>query len=144
MVVFKKHDSVPSARYSSVCNVLRQWRIWLIPTYRVYRLYDNYYTCKSLSLQFGLSLGSSSVLLAANTTHVSENNSTQIFTCSPLLINSAKFSRQNSRFVEISRSRRLNFGSHSNVTSVRIPSIPMLTCAALNTSGLLSGETEIS
>ena len=28
-------DSVPSARYSSVCNVLRQWRIWLIPTYRV-------------------------------------------------------------------------------------------------------------
>ena len=43
MVVFKKHDSVPSARYSSVCNVLRQWRIWLIPTYRVYRLYDIYY-----------------------------------------------------------------------------------------------------
>ena len=41
MVVFKKRDSVPSARYSSVCNVLRQWRIWLIPTYRVYRLYDN-------------------------------------------------------------------------------------------------------
>ena len=40
MVVFKKHDSVPSARYSSVCNVLRKWRIWLIPTYRVYRLYD--------------------------------------------------------------------------------------------------------
>ena len=34
------YDSVPSARYSSVCNVLRQWRIWLIPTYRVYRLYD--------------------------------------------------------------------------------------------------------
>ena len=33
-------DSVPSARYLSVCNVLCQWRIWLIPTYRVYRLYD--------------------------------------------------------------------------------------------------------
>ena len=33
-------DSVPSARYSSVCNVLRQLRIWLIPTYRVYRLYN--------------------------------------------------------------------------------------------------------
>ena len=33
MVVFKKRDSVPSARYSSVCNVLRQSRIWLIPTY---------------------------------------------------------------------------------------------------------------
>ena len=28
-------DSVPSARYSSVCNVLRQWSISLIPTYRV-------------------------------------------------------------------------------------------------------------
>ena len=34
------HDSVPSARYSSVCNVLYLWRISLIPTYRVYRLYD--------------------------------------------------------------------------------------------------------
>ena len=40
MVVFKMRDSVPSASYSSVCNVLRQWSIWLIPTYRVYRLYD--------------------------------------------------------------------------------------------------------
>ena len=39
MVVFKMRDSVPSARYSSVCNVLRQWSILLIPTYRVYRLY---------------------------------------------------------------------------------------------------------
>ena len=33
-------DSVPSTRYSSVCNVLRQWNIPLIPTYRVGRLYD--------------------------------------------------------------------------------------------------------
>ena len=33
-------DSVLNARYSSVCNVLRQWRIWLNPTYRVYRLDD--------------------------------------------------------------------------------------------------------
>ena len=40
MVVFKMRDSVPSASYSSVCNVLRQWSIWLIPTYRVYRLND--------------------------------------------------------------------------------------------------------
>ena len=40
MVVFKMHDSVPSMRYSRVCNVLRLLRIWLIPTYRVYRLYD--------------------------------------------------------------------------------------------------------
>ena len=37
MVVFKMCDSVPRARYSPVCNVLRLWRI---PTYRVYRLYD--------------------------------------------------------------------------------------------------------
>ena len=48
MVVFKKRDSVPSARYSSVCNVLRQWRIWFIPTYRVYRLYDISLTVVSL------------------------------------------------------------------------------------------------
>ena len=40
MVVFKIRDSVPSASYSSVCNVLRQWSISLIPTYRVYLLYD--------------------------------------------------------------------------------------------------------
>ena len=42
MVVFKMRDSVPSVRYSSVCNVLRQWSISLIPTYRVYRLYDRW------------------------------------------------------------------------------------------------------
>ena len=36
-------DSVPSASYSSVCNVLRQWNIPLIPTYRVYRLYYRLY-----------------------------------------------------------------------------------------------------
>ena len=40
IVVFKMRDSVPSARYSSVCNVLSLWRISLIPTYSVYRLYD--------------------------------------------------------------------------------------------------------
>ena len=42
MVVFKMHNSVPSASYSSVCYVLRQWSISLIPTYiyRVYRLYN--------------------------------------------------------------------------------------------------------
>ena len=33
-------DSVPSVRYSPVCNVLRQWKTLLIPTYRVYGLYD--------------------------------------------------------------------------------------------------------
>ena len=30
-LVFKMRDSVPSASYSSVCNVLRQWSISLIP-----------------------------------------------------------------------------------------------------------------
>ena len=33
MVVFKMRDSVPSLRYSPVCNVLRQWKTSLIPTY---------------------------------------------------------------------------------------------------------------
>ena len=54
MVVFKMRDSVPSARYSSVCNVLRLWRISLIPTYNIestdsmitwgyiYRIYRGY------------------------------------------------------------------------------------------------------
>ena len=37
-------DSVPSMSYSSVCNVLSQWSISLIPTYRVYRLYDTYHS----------------------------------------------------------------------------------------------------
>ena len=35
-------DSIHSPRYSPVCNVLRQWKTSLIPTYRVYRLYDSY------------------------------------------------------------------------------------------------------
>ena len=34
-------ESVPSARYSPICNALRQWKTSLIPIYRVYRLYDN-------------------------------------------------------------------------------------------------------
>ena len=33
-------DSVPSPRYSPVCNVLRQWKTSLIPTSKVYLLYD--------------------------------------------------------------------------------------------------------
>ena len=37
-------DSVPSARYPAIYNVLRQWKTSLIPTYRVYRLYDTYAT----------------------------------------------------------------------------------------------------
>ena len=47
IAVFKMRDSLPSASYSSVCNVLRQWSISLIPTYRVYRLYDNVYGNKN-------------------------------------------------------------------------------------------------
>ena len=30
-------------RYLGICNVLHIWYIRAIPTYRVYRLYDNYY-----------------------------------------------------------------------------------------------------
>ena len=40
-------ESVPTARYSPVCNVLRQWKTSLILTYRVYRLYDIYKTEKT-------------------------------------------------------------------------------------------------
>ena len=35
-------ESLPIARYSPVCNVLRQWKTSLILTYRVYRLYDKW------------------------------------------------------------------------------------------------------
>ena len=35
-------ESVPIARYSPDCNVLRQWKTSLILTYRFYRLYDIY------------------------------------------------------------------------------------------------------
>ena len=38
--MFKMRDSLPSVRYSPICNVLRQWKTSLIPIYRVYRLYD--------------------------------------------------------------------------------------------------------
>ena len=41
-------DSVPSASYSSICNVLHLWSISLIPTYRVYRLYDKEYNVSLL------------------------------------------------------------------------------------------------
>ena len=65
MVVFKIRESVPSARYSPICNVLRQWKTSLIPIYRVYRLYDiliiiitfPYSTC--ISSFFGSSIPSS-------------------------------------------------------------------------------------
>ena len=40
-VFFLMRDSVPSPRYSPICNVLRQWKTSLIPTYRVYRLHDS-------------------------------------------------------------------------------------------------------
>ena len=45
MVVFKMRESVPTARYSSVCNVLRQWKTSLILTYRVYHsmIYHTWY-----------------------------------------------------------------------------------------------------
>ena len=45
MVLFKMSDSAPSVRYSSICNVLHLWRICLIPTYRVYQLYDRSKSC---------------------------------------------------------------------------------------------------
>ena len=34
-MVFKMRDSVPNASYFSVCNVLRQWSISLIPSYNI-------------------------------------------------------------------------------------------------------------
>ena len=41
-----------STRYSSVCNVLRQWNISLIPTYRVYQLYDTQLNVNIVHIQY--------------------------------------------------------------------------------------------
>ena len=46
-------ENVPTARYSPVCNVLRQWKTSLILTYRVYRLYDILYFFVSMGGPFG-------------------------------------------------------------------------------------------
>ena len=60
-------DSVPSASYSSVCNVLRQWNIPLIPTYRVYRLYDShdFMSCAEMTSKVGVAHKISSALTRA-------------------------------------------------------------------------------
>ena len=59
MMVFKMRDSVHSARYSPVCNVLRQWKTSLIPIYKVYRLYDiiYFYICTYELVQLHLLQG---------------------------------------------------------------------------------------
>ena len=62
-------DSVRSASYSSVCNVLRQWNIRLIPTYRVYRLYDTYVCI--VKCVYGISCSWSLLLLHNNVGSVS-------------------------------------------------------------------------
>ena len=55
MVVFKMRESVPTARYLPVCNVLRQWKTSLILTYRFYRLYDIHFMYKVNTLAYKLS-----------------------------------------------------------------------------------------
>ena len=47
MAMFKMCDSVHSARYSSIRNVLRLWSIWLIPNVND----DAYVLFKSIELQ---------------------------------------------------------------------------------------------
>ena len=41
MVVFKRRDSVPSASYSSVCNVLCLWSLSLIPIWPIIECTDS-------------------------------------------------------------------------------------------------------
>ena len=41
MVVFKRRDSVPSASYSSVCNVLCLWSLSLIPIWPIIESTDS-------------------------------------------------------------------------------------------------------
>ena len=49
-------DSVPSARYSSVCNVSRLWSISLIPTYRISAI-DNLFRLGVQNVSLSLTLG---------------------------------------------------------------------------------------
>ena len=57
-------DSLPSARYSPICNVLRQWKTSLILTYRVYRLYDEKLVVADKCLKVsGLSIKSRSSII---------------------------------------------------------------------------------
>ena len=44
-------ESVPNTRYSSVYNVLRQWSTWVIPTYKVYRLYDTLSCAENINVR---------------------------------------------------------------------------------------------
>ena len=73
MVVFKMRESVPTARYSPVCNVLRQWKTSLILTYRVYRLYDKtpeIPICKERGNGYELFLGTKIVFIKISLQHV--------------------------------------------------------------------------
>ena len=65
--------SVPSARYSSMCNVLRQWKTSLIPIYRVYRLSDNYNKYKK-HLKMNKEIGMILPPKRVNTSGVGESN----------------------------------------------------------------------
>ena len=67
MVVFKMRESVPTAGYSPVCNVLRQWKTSLILTYRVYRLYDILlYNCMACELSKMREYTSHSIVIKFN------------------------------------------------------------------------------
>ena len=74
-------ESVPIARYSPVCNVLRQWKTLLILTYTVYQLYDIYiynyiyiYTRPKKHLEIEQRSKDAAVKKRPNTSGVAKNN----------------------------------------------------------------------
>ena len=71
-------ESVPTARYSPVCNVLRQWKTSLIVTYRVYRLYD---IGPMLSLQMPEEPRGMTISRAEDTTRVIGSSSSYTLAC---------------------------------------------------------------
>ena len=74
-------DSLPSTRYSPVCNVLRLWRICLIPTYRVYLLYDITASLKTGSYYTIIpSLGFPSIVILIPLLHLLDTFATQMET----------------------------------------------------------------
>ena len=50
----RNFTKLPILRYLGIFNVLHIWHIRAIPTYRVYRLYDNLGWCKTWTLDSGL------------------------------------------------------------------------------------------
>ena len=67
MMVFRILESVPSARYSSISNVLRQLSTSVFPTYRVYQFYYIYMYIQKVQCNMIICIASRSAITVFNT-----------------------------------------------------------------------------